>query len=47
MGIAPDPTERIVKKTAEEELAEEILRARGERDLAMEIERIGEGKTTP
>ena len=34
MGIAPDPTERIVKKTAEEELAEEILRARGERDLA-------------
>jgi len=47
MGIAPDPTERIVKKTAEEELAEEILRARGERDLAMEIERMGEGKTTP
>ena len=47
MGIAPDPTERIVKKTAEEELAEEILRARGERDLALEVERIGQGKTTP
>jgi TRAP-type mannitol/chloroaromatic compound transport system permease small subunit len=47
MGIAPDPTERIVKRTAEEELAEEILRARGERDLALEVERIAQGKTTP
>ena len=44
-GAGPDPTEKIVKKTAEEELAEEILRARGERDIAAEIERIGtEGK---
>jgi TRAP-type mannitol/chloroaromatic compound transport system permease small subunit len=44
-GAGPDPTEKIVKKTAEEELAEEILRARGERDIAEEIERIGtEGK---
>ena len=33
-GVGPDPTEKIVNKTAEEELAEEILRARGERDLA-------------
>ncbi len=40
-GIGPDPTEKLVKKTAEEELAEEILRARGEQSLALEIERIG------
>jgi TRAP-type mannitol/chloroaromatic compound transport system permease small subunit len=40
-GIGPDPTEKIVKKTAEEELAEEILRARGEQSLALEVERIG------
>ena len=44
-GAGPDPTEKIVKKTAEEELAEEILRARGERAIAEEIEQIGvEGK---
>ncbi len=30
-GLIPDPSERIVKKTAEEELAEEILRQRGEK----------------
>ncbi len=29
--MIPDPSEKIVDKTAEEELAEEILRARGER----------------
>jgi TRAP-type mannitol/chloroaromatic compound transport system permease small subunit len=46
-GRGPDPTERIVKKTPEEELAEEILRARGERDLALETERLARGKTTP
>lgn len=40
-GIGPDPTEKHVKKTAEEELAEEILRARGEQSLALEVERIG------
>ena len=44
-GQGPDPTEKIVKKTAEEELAEEILRARGEADLAREMEQIAtEGK---
>lgn len=44
-GEGPDPTEKIVKKTAEEELAEEILRARGEADLAREMEQIAtEGK---
>jgi len=31
MGLAPDPTEKMGEKSAEEELAEEILRARGEK----------------
>ena len=44
-GIIPDPGERIVVKTAEEELAEEILRARGERALAEEIEGLAKGRT--
>ena len=43
-GAGPDPTEKVVKKTAEEELAEEILRARGERSLALEAEQIATGK---
>jgi TRAP-type mannitol/chloroaromatic compound transport system permease small subunit len=36
-GLIPDPSEKHVAKTAEEELAEEILRARGERAVAEEI----------
>jgi TRAP-type mannitol/chloroaromatic compound transport system permease small subunit len=36
-GLIPDPSEKHVAKTAEEELAEEILRARGERSLAEEM----------
>jgi TRAP-type mannitol/chloroaromatic compound transport system permease small subunit len=40
-GIAPDPSEKIVAKTAEEELAEEILRSRGDLAIATEIEQIG------
>lgn len=36
-GLIPDPSEKHVAKTAEEELAEEILRGRGERALAAEI----------
>jgi TRAP-type mannitol/chloroaromatic compound transport system permease small subunit len=36
--LIPDPSEKIVTKTAEEELAEEILRARGEKALAAELE---------
>ncbi|MEO8303423.1 MAG: TRAP transporter small permease subunit [Betaproteobacteria bacterium] len=43
-GMIPDPGERHVTKTAEEELAEEILRGRGERAIAEEIERIATGK---
>ena len=37
MGLIPDPGEKHVVKTAEEELAEDILRARGEESLAAEI----------
>jgi TRAP-type mannitol/chloroaromatic compound transport system permease small subunit len=43
-GMIPDPSEKIVTKTAEEELAEEILRARGERALAAEAEGIALGR---
>jgi TRAP-type mannitol/chloroaromatic compound transport system permease small subunit len=43
-GMIPDPSEKHVEKTAEEELAEEILRTRGDRDIAEEIERIGVDK---
>ena len=43
-GLIPDPGEKIVIKTAEEELAEEILRARGERLIAEEIEGIAVGR---
>jgi len=46
-GLVPDPSEKIVTKTAEEELAEEILRARGERALAEEIEGIAVGRVEP
>ena len=35
-GLIPDPSEKHVAKTAEEELAEEILRARGEQAIAEE-----------
>ncbi|MGI9026735.1 MAG: TRAP transporter small permease subunit [Burkholderiaceae bacterium] len=37
MGLIPDPSEKIVVRTAEEELAEEILRARGEQAVADDI----------
>jgi TRAP-type mannitol/chloroaromatic compound transport system permease small subunit len=43
-GMIPDPGEKHVEKTAEEELAEEILRARGERNIADEIEGIAVGR---
>ncbi len=46
-GLIPDPSEKHVAKTAEEELAEEILRTRGDRDIAEEIEQIGVGKGKP
>ena len=43
-GMIPDPGEKVVAKTAEEELADEILRARGERAIAEEIEDIARGR---
>jgi len=43
-GLVPDPGEKHVVRTAEEELAEEILRARGERALAEEIEGVALGR---
>ncbi len=43
-GMIPDPSERIVEKTAEELLAEEILRSRGDLAIAEEFEGIGVGK---
>ena len=43
-GLIPDPSEKFVEKTAEEQLAEEILRSRGDLAVASEIEQIGTGK---
>jgi TRAP-type mannitol/chloroaromatic compound transport system permease small subunit len=43
-GLVPDPSEKIVEKTAEELLAEEILRSRGDLAIASEIEAIARGK---
>jgi TRAP-type mannitol/chloroaromatic compound transport system permease small subunit len=42
-GLIPDPSEKVVVKTAEEQLAEDILRARGEQAMAAEIADIGKG----
>jgi TRAP-type mannitol/chloroaromatic compound transport system permease small subunit len=44
-GMIPDPSEQHVEKTPEEELAEEILRSRGDQAIATEIEGIGVGRT--
>jgi TRAP-type mannitol/chloroaromatic compound transport system permease small subunit len=43
-GMIADPSEKHVEKTAEEELAEEILRSRGDLAIAEEIEGIGVGR---
>ena len=43
-GRIPDPGEKVVEKTPEELLAEEILRSRGDLAIATEIEQIGTGK---
>jgi TRAP-type mannitol/chloroaromatic compound transport system permease small subunit len=43
-GLIPDPSEKRVEKTAEEELAEEILRSRGDRNIAEEIEGVAVGR---
>ena len=43
-GLIPDPSEKHGERTAEEELAEEIVRARGDKDIAEDIERTELGK---
>jgi TRAP-type mannitol/chloroaromatic compound transport system permease small subunit len=43
-GRIPDPSQKHVEKTAEEELAEEILRSRGDLAIAEEFEGIGVGR---
>ena len=42
-GLISDPSEKHVEKTAEEELAEEILHARGEQDIATGFVREAKG----
>jgi TRAP-type mannitol/chloroaromatic compound transport system permease small subunit len=44
MGMIPDPSEKHVEKTAEEQLAEEILKARGEQALAAEEVDMAKGR---
>ncbi|HTR59218.1 MAG TPA: TRAP transporter small permease subunit [Casimicrobiaceae bacterium] len=43
-GLIPDPSEKHVEKTLEEELAEEIVKARGDQDIAEDIERAAQGR---
>jgi TRAP-type mannitol/chloroaromatic compound transport system permease small subunit len=43
-GLIPDPSEKHVEKTLEEELAEEIVKARGEQEIAEDIERTVQGR---
>jgi TRAP-type mannitol/chloroaromatic compound transport system permease small subunit len=43
-GLIPDPSEKHVEKTLEEELAEEIVKARGDQGIATDIERTAQGR---
>jgi TRAP-type mannitol/chloroaromatic compound transport system permease small subunit len=43
-GLIPDPSEKHVEKTLEEQLADEIVRARGDQDIAEGMERMAQGK---
>ena len=43
-GLIPDPSEKHVEKTLEEQLAEDIVRARGDQAIAMDMERTARGK---
>ena len=43
-GLIPDPSEKHVEKTLEEELAEEIVKARGDQEIAEDIERTAQGR---
>jgi TRAP-type mannitol/chloroaromatic compound transport system permease small subunit len=40
-GLIPDPTEKPPEKSLEEQLAEEIVRSRGEQDIAKESVKLG------
>jgi hypothetical protein len=44
LGMIPDPSEKHVEKTAEEELAQEIVRSRGDLGIVAEIEAIARGR---
>ena len=43
-GLIPDPSEKHVEKTLEEQLAEDIVRARGDKNIAEDIERTAQGR---
>ena len=43
-GLIPDPSEKHGEKTLEEQLAEEIVRARGDQQIAEDIERTAQGR---
>ena len=43
-GLAPDPSEKPHERTAEEELAAEILKERGEQEIAEEFVKQAKGK---
>jgi len=43
-GMIPDPSEKHVEKTAEEQLAEEIVRSRGDLAIASEFEAMAKGE---
>jgi TRAP-type mannitol/chloroaromatic compound transport system permease small subunit len=43
-GMIPDPSEKHVEKTAEEQLAEEIVRSRGDLAIAAEFEAMAKGE---
>src|SRR5262249_17874563 len=43
-GLIPDPSEKHVEKTLEEQLADDIVRARGEQEIAEDMERTVRGK---
>jgi TRAP-type mannitol/chloroaromatic compound transport system permease small subunit len=43
-GMIPDPSEKHIEKTPEEELAEQIMRSRGDAAIAEEIKDLAMGK---
>jgi TRAP-type mannitol/chloroaromatic compound transport system permease small subunit len=43
-GLIPDPSEKHAEKTLEEQLAEEIVQARGDQQIAEDIERTAQGR---